>query len=241
VPPAPTASPTPRLVRAAALSALLAAAATLAAGAAAAQPIPRPPERGRTGQPTVWVSGGVGLLQAESILDGRTNAAWDFGNALQYRASLETLVAPGATVGVQGTWAPAVPTTVSPLGLADRPASPCTASCSASADLLSLTAVGRLGGGQGVHQVIELAAGVQQLRRLRRDGGEPLAPRRDTDLHGSAGYGIGYGFSPRASVALVQEFGIVSHQRDFLPGNRSAITQQRVTRLTVRYGSGGRR
>jgi hypothetical protein len=231
----------PPLVRAAALAALVAAADALAAGAAAAQPIPRPREPGRAAEPTVWVSGGAGLLQAESILDGRTNAGWNFGNAIQYRATLETIVGPGTTVGVQGTWAPAVPTTVTPLGVAERPASPCTSPCSASADLLSLTALGRLGGARGVHQVIELAAGVQQLRRLRRDGGEPLPPLRDTDLHGSAGYGIGYGFSPRTSVALVQEFGIVLHQRDFLPRNRSSITQQRVTRLTVRYGSGGRR
>ena len=47
--------------------------------------------------------------------------------------------------------------------------------------------------------------------------------------------------SRRAALTLVQEFGIVSHQRDFLPRDRNGITQQRATRLTVRYGSGARR
>ncbi|MDF1505280.1 hypothetical protein PYV61_20185, partial [Roseisolibacter sp. H3M3-2] len=217
------------------------AAVSAAAPAAGAQPIPRPRAAARSAEPSVWASASAGLFQAESIRDGRTNARWDFGNAIQYRATLETVVAPSTTVGVQGTWAPAVPTVVSTLGLADAPATACAGSCQGSADLMSLTALGRLGGGRGLHQVIELAAGVQQVRRLRRDGGEALLPARDTDLHASAAYGIGFGLSPRAAVALVQEFGIVSHQRDFLPGGTSALTQQRVTRLTVRIGSGGRR
>ncbi|MGZ8469745.1 MAG: hypothetical protein ACXW61_09385, partial [Gemmatirosa sp.] len=163
-------------------------------------------------------------------------------NTIQYRATLETVVAPGITIGAQGSWAPAVGTTVRSLGLADRAAlDGCPSECAATADLLGVAAFGRVGGGQGLHQVIELTAGVQQLRDLRLDGGATLAPGRDTDLHASLGYGIGFGFSARASASLVQEFGIVSHQKDFLPRDRNGISQQRATRLTIRFGAGTRR
>ena len=204
------------------------------------RPIPRPTT---TAEPSVWVSGTVGLLQAESILDGRTNAAWDFAdNVVQYRATLETAFSGGVTLGVQGSWAPAVPTTVRALGLPDRPAlDRCQPQCAASSDLLGVSAIGRMGGGPGLHQVIEITAGVLQIRNLRLDGGGTLPPERDTDLHGAVAYGIGYSLSRRAALTLVQEFGIVSHQRDFLPRDRNGITQQRATRLTVRYGSGARR
>lgn len=229
----------PRRTAACASLALLPAILLALPAAAGAQPRPRL----AAAEPGIWLSGTVGLLQAETILDGRSNASWDFAeNSIQYRATLETVVSPGTTIGVQGTWAPGVATTVRGLGLTDRPAlDGCPGECAASADLLGVAAVGRIGGGQGVHQVIELTAGVQQLRNLRLDGGATLAPERDTDLHAALGYGIGYGFSARASMALVQEFGIVRHQRDFLPRDRNGITQQRVTRVTVRIGTGTRR
>ena len=213
---------------------------TSLATAAGAQPRPT---RGVSSEPSVWVSGTIGLLQAETILDGRTNASWDFAdNTVQYRATLETVVAPGMTIGAQVSWAPGVATAVRSLGLLDRPVlAGCTSECAASADLLGVAAMGRVGGGRGLHQVIEVTAGVQQLRNLRLEGGDPLAPERDTDLHASLGYGVGFGLSSRASVAIVQEFGIVSHQRDFVPRDRNGITQQRATRLTVRFGSGTRR
>jgi hypothetical protein len=212
------------------------------ATAASAQPPPIP-RQSVTAEPSVWVSGTVGLLQAESILDGRTNASWDFAsNAVQYRATLETAFSGGVTLGVQGSWAPAVPTTVRALGLAERPAlEGCQPQCAASADMLGVAAIGRMGGGPGLHQLLEITAGVLQVRNLRLDGGATLPPERDTDLHGAVAYGIGYSLSRRAALTLVQEFGIVSHQRDFLPRDRNGITQQRATRLTVRYGSGARR
>ncbi len=226
------------LVGAATLSAVASLAATAAPAGAQARPTLR-----TTREPNVWASLTAALLQAETILDGRTNASWDFAdNTIQYRATLETVVAPGATIGVQGAWAPSVGTTVRTLGLADRPAlTGCPGQCAATADLLGVAAFGRLGGGQGIHQVIEVTAGVQQLRNLRLEGGDALAPERDTDLHASLGYGIGFGFSSNAAVSLVQEFGIVSHQRDFLPRDRNGITQQRATRLTIRFGAGARR
>ena len=214
----------------------------LASAPLAAQPRPIPPGATQA-EPAIWLSGTVGLLQAETILDGRTNASWDFtDNAVQYRATLETAFSGGVTLGVQGSWAPAVPTTVRALGLADRPAlDRCQPECAASTDLLGVAAIGRMGGGPGLHQVIEITAGVLQFRNLRLDGGGTLPPERDTDLHGAVAYGIGYSPSRRTAITLVQEFGIVSHQRDFLPRDRNGITQQRATRLTVRYGSGARR
>jgi hypothetical protein len=223
-------------------AALVVALAGVPSLAATASAQPRP-TLSMSREPSVWVSLTAALLQAETILDGRTNASWDFSdNTIQYRATLETVVAPGITVGAQGSWAPSVGTTVRSLGLTDRPGlAGCAVQCAATADLLGVAAFGRLGGGRGLHQVIEVTAGVQQLRDLRLDGGGTLAPERDSDLHASLAYGIGFGFSPRAQASLVQEFGIVSHQKDFLPRDRNGITQQRATRLTIRFGGGARR
>jgi hypothetical protein len=201
---------------------------------------PRPPRLAE--RPAYWGSLTAGLLQAQEVLDGRTNSVWQFArNAAQYRATAELALDDGLSVGLQGSFAPAVPTTYGTLGLANRPApDACRPSCSASTDVAGLAAFGRVGGGRGLHQVIEATLGVVQFRNFRTDDGGRLPPTADTDLHASVGYGFGFGFGPRAAVSLVQEFGIVSHQRDGLARDQSALVQQRATRLSLRLGGGNR-
>jgi hypothetical protein len=205
---------------------------------AEAQGGPFPPARD-TSAPSVWASATVGLLQAETIVDGRTNASWDFAdNVVQYRATLETAFAGGATAGVQASWAPAVAATVRALGLADRPVlDGCQPECAASADLLGVEAFGRIGGGPGLHQVIEAQAGVTRFANFRADDGRDLAPLDgDRDLSLAVGYGIGYSVSNQLQVTLVQDFGVLFHQRTGLGSGEGSTIQQRVTRLGLRYG-----
>ena len=50
------------------------------------------------------------------------------------------------------------------------------------------------------------------------------------------GNGFGYGVSDRLQITLVQDFGVLFHQRTGLAGNEGSTIQQRITRLGVRYG-----
>ncbi|MDQ3242691.1 MAG: hypothetical protein M3Q09_03075, partial [Gemmatimonadota bacterium] len=73
----------------------------LAATTASAQ-IRRPV---RVAEPSLWLSGGVGLFQANSISDGATSSTWDFGQAsnVQLRLSAEKAFRGGSSIGLVGT------------------------------------------------------------------------------------------------------------------------------------------
>jgi hypothetical protein len=190
--------------------------------------------------PRVWVSGSLAALASQNVVDGRTSSIWEFGNrtAAQYRVSLELPVGPSFTAGVVGTFARA------PLRYIDRDplADPIGSGASyADADISSLAALFRIGGGQGFHQVIEASAGIMQYDNFRRRDGSALPPGPDRDLMGTIGYGAGYGFGRSFQVSLVQDFGVSLHQKEALPEDAGRVTQQRTTRLTLRYGFGGRR
>ena len=236
---------TSRRAARAALVSLAGALVVLAAGSPAAAQFPRRPRA--AAEPSVWISAGVGLLNVEGITDGRTQTAWDLdGTAAQWRASIDANLTRGISLGLTGGYAQ-IPTTYVALGVSPAPPisgdAPClaTGSCSATTDVVTVLATARLGGGRGLHQVVELALGVNQYRKFRTDDGSRLAPEQDTDLAGSVGYGLGYGFSELFQVALVQDFGFNAHQRDDLPRGASSLTQQRVTRLSVRFGFAERR
>ena len=206
-----------------------------------------PPAPQARAEPAVWVSGGLGALHAESIADGRTQTAWNMeGYTTQWHAAIDVAVSRGFSLGLLGAYAQ-VPTNYVVTGADPAPPvsgdAPCLAAgaCSATTNLVSLMVTGRLGGGRGLNQVLEFALGANQFRDIRSDDGARLAPERDTDLAGSVGYGFGYGFADDAQVALVYAFGFNAHQRDGLPGGANSLTQQRVTRLTVRFGFAERR
>jgi hypothetical protein len=217
----------------------------LVAAPAAAQ-FPRAPSRAAH-EPAVWVSASGGLFQAESVNDGRTGSVWDpSGNAAQWRGSVEAALSRGLSVGVTGAFA-SLPARYVVTGAAATPpisgAAPCLAAgaCGASIDVVTALVTGRLGGGRGFHQVVELSLGVNQFRNFRADDGSRLAPERDTDLTGSIGYGFGYGFTGDIQLALVQDFAFNRHQRDALPRGSGSLTQQRATRLALRLGFAERR
>jgi hypothetical protein len=93
----------------------------------------------------------------------------------------------------------------------------------------------------GLHQVIEVSAGVVEFRNFRpRDTDDSLGPPDgDRDFTFALGYGFGFGFSTRAQIALVQDFGYTFHQRDGLPASSSRTTMNRSTRIGLRIGFGG--
>jgi hypothetical protein len=194
----------------------------------------------RTDEPALWASLSAGLFQTQAVLDGRTNSAWDFGQGVQYRASLEQAVGNQSSLGVMGTYA-RLPLTYTDLGQTIDVLS-CGDGCNAHADVISLMGSFRAGGGQGFHQIIELSAGVTRFAKFREDdsGARLRPPNGDTDFAFTVGYGFGYGLSPRAQIVLVQEYGSAFHQQDGLRGGDRRNNQQYTTRLGARFGLGTR-
>ena len=190
----------------------------------------RPPQR------SAWLGLSIGVMQLSDVLDGTTSSQWLFGNAVQYRVSLETPVQYGTTLGIVGAFARV------PLGyrsLDGTGPSGCVTSCDADATVTQLAATLHAGGGGiGFHQVIELSIGATGYSAFRaRGSGQRLAPTKlDADLIASLGYGFGYSISPDMHVTLVQEGGVTLHQRTGVAAGENTLGRQYITRLGVRFG-----
>lgn len=187
-----------------------------------------------TNEPSMWGSLGVGLYGANGISDGATSSTWDFGNGTtwQYRAALEKVLQNGFSIGGVGTYVK-VPIIYS---------GPACNQCGAHLDLTSLGASFHAGGGPGLNQILEVSAGAAMYRNIRRDSnGEQLAPTGgNVDPFFTFGYGFGYTFNPTMQMSIVQDYGLVLHERTGLSNDQSNTLTQRSTRLNIRMGFGNR-
>jgi hypothetical protein len=202
------------------------------ATSASAQVRRRPPI---SNEPTFWVSLGAGLYGANEISDGATNSTWDFGNGTdwQYRIAVEKAIQNQFSLGGVLTYID-VPFTYR--------GSSCAAGCDAHLDLTSLGASFHAGGGGGLHQVLEVSAGATMYRNLHRDdNGAKLAPTSgNVDPFFTFGYGFGYTFNPTMQLSIVQDYGLVLHERTGLTNDQSNTLTQRTTRLNFAMGFGSR-
>lgn len=189
-------------------------------------------------EPSIWATAGIGLFNGNDVSDGRTGSVWDFGRASnpQYRASVEKAISRTASIGATGTYVHAPFTYVGPGG-----ENSCTR-CAAHLDVITLGASVHVGGGVGLHQVLEASAGALAYRNLRRDDDDAsLAPTGgNVDPYFTFGYGFGYAFSPTTQVSIVQDFGLALHERTGLTSEDSNTLTQRTIRLNFRYGFGNR-
>ena len=185
-------------------------------------------------EPSLWGSLSVGLYGANGISDGASNSTWDFGEGTswQYRAALEKALQNQFSLGGVLTYV-------------DVPfvyVGPSCGRCDAHLDLTSLGVSFHAGGSQGLHQVLEVSAGAAMYRNLTRDSdGAKLAPTDGSvDPFFTFGYGFGYSFNPTMQVSIVQDYGLVLHERTGLANNESNTLTQRTTRLNFRMGFGNR-
>jgi hypothetical protein len=79
-------------------------------------------------------------------------------------------------------------------------------------------------------------------RNIRRDSdGTALPPTGgNIDPFFTFGYGFGYTFNPTMQVSIVQDYGLVLHERTGLTNDQSNTLTQRSTRLNFRMGFGNR-
>ena len=178
----------------------------------------------------------VGVMDLSDVHDGSTNSEWQFGNAVQYRISLEMPIQNQSTIGISGAFArvPLVYVALDGIG-----AIGCPGSCDADATVTQLLATFHAGRSAfGFHQIIDLSLGATGYSSFRaRQSGERLAPMQlDADLTGGIGYGFGYTFSPDMQITLVQDGFLTVHQRTNVAGNENTIGRQFVLRLGTRFG-----
>lgn len=202
--------------------------------------------RGRysTGDPSIWVSGGIAGFTGQGVNDGKTESAWDFGRSTswQYRASLEKSIQNQSTFGIIGTYV-RVPFVYLAGTSASLPGSGggarCT-QCDAHLDMMTLAATFHIGGGKGFHQVIDASAGIAAYRNLERDSdGVSLAPADgNMDPIFSIGYGFGYGLNENTQINLVQDYGITLHEKSGLANGVSNTNTVRALRASLRFGFG---
>ena len=187
-----------------------------------------------TNEPTMWGSLSLGLYGANGISDGQTASTWDFGNGTnwQYRASLEMALQNQFSIGGVATYVK-VPIIYSGPGCNQ---------CGAHLDLTSIGASFHAGGGPGLNQILEASTGAAMYRNIRRDSdGQQLAPTGgNIDPFFTFGYGFGYTFNTTTQVSIVQDYGLVLHERTGLANNQSNTLTQRSTRLNFRIGFGNR-
>ena len=189
------------------------------------------------GDPPILLYTSIGLLQAETIVDGSTGSAWNFGSAMQIRASLETRISQGASLGISVARA-SVPLRYFLISQTALPETSC--SCNASTNLTTVAVSFTAGGGYGFHQILNLGVGMNVFDDFREDGtGRLLAPTSgDKDFYLSFGYGVGFGLSEHFSIVLVQDYGVILHQRTGLSGDQDSYHQLLALRLGFRFAIG---
>lgn len=189
-------------------------------------------------EPSAWISLGIGLFNGNDVSDGKTDTVWDFGRASnpQYRASIEKAISRTASVGATGTYVHAPFSYVSIVGGDVVTRTP------AQLDVIALGASVHVGGGPGLHQVLEASAGALAYRNLKRDsdGGRLEPVKGNIDPYFTFGYGFGYTFTPETQLSIVQDFGLALHERTGLTSEDSNTLTQRTIRLNFRYGFGNR-
>lgn len=184
----------------------------------------------RFGQPNAWASLGIGWLQQGGLCDPGSGSCWNFGNAMQWRGTLEYPMGRGATFGVAATTSRVPLRYVRTLG--------CPTGCDADANVSQYLAQLHLGGGSGIQQAIDVTAGMTAFTNFRsKNTGARLEPAKAaSNFSFSVGYGFAFPIKRNFQIALSQEYGQVIGKR--ISGQSSNTARQNVTRIGARVGLG---
>lgn len=186
----------------------------------------------RSAEPGSYLTLGMGLRAHQPVDDGSTGAVWDFGQGVEYRASLEHNLRRGTSAGFAYSRANMPLVYGSAITATD-----------AEARIQQLLFTVHGGASRGFHQVYDLSIGVTRYSNFRRKSDKSAiagAPSKDDDFTASLGYGLGYAFSTRTQLTVVQEFQLIIHQSEGLQGNASRSAQANLTRVGIRLGFGSR-
>ncbi|MEX2180506.1 MAG: hypothetical protein WD771_00550 [Gemmatimonadaceae bacterium] len=189
----------------------------------------RVPSADESARPVI-VSVAAGLLQTQGRFDGQSGADWALGESFQYRASLETSLRSGSSVGFTATLASV------PIRRSVNPGA------EGDIQFRQFMATFRSPEGRGFYQLIELAAGLSQWAGYQGD--DVLTADERKARNGLAlviGFGFGIQLGDRAAITIVQDAGTVIGSAEGLPSGVSRVQRQYTTRLGLRLRVAGGR
>ena len=182
--------------------------------------------------PQTWVSAGIGWQNGWTVFDGTTQSRWDFGDTQQYGLSIERAVNGGITLGVRA--ATAQPS----LNFLNTTGSPLTRQ--ADARVTQALGVVHVTTGRDIRSVFELGLGSTIYSGIRERGTDArLGPSTDADFTFVFSYGLGYSFSRKFHIDVVQDIGTSLHQKTGLSAGEDTSIRISNTRLVARLGLGG--
>jgi hypothetical protein len=185
-----------------------------------------------TSSPGAYATLSVGYQDLPDIHEGGSDSDWRIGGFPIFRGSIEMPVNRGSQLGAVVSYA-RMPMTYY--------GADCNG-CNADATLWQALGMFRMGGGRGLHQVIEITAGVSSVQDIRQQsGGQKLGPGSPVIAPTVAlGYGFGYPITPRLDLVLLQEYGLMFFKRGDAPaGSNGSTPRTQVTRIGLRMGLGG--
>ena len=107
--------------------------------------------------------------------------------------------------------------------------------------MMTAVATFHAGAGYGLHQVIELNAGVVAYENLKRESdGAKLAGGGNIDPLFSLGWGFGYGLNERTNIDIMSDYAFAIHERKGLSNGVSNTNNMPGLRVLFRMGFGGR-
>ena len=182
--------------------------------------------------PQTWVSAGVGWQGGWTVVDGSTQTRWDLGDAQQYGLTIERAVNSGITLGVRAA------TSKPSVNFQNTNAAPLTRQVDAR--VTQALGVVHVTTGRTIRSVFELGIGSTIYSGFRERGtNNRLGPATDSDFTFVFSYGLGYTFSRKFHVDVVQDLGTSLHQKTGLAAGDDTSTRISSTRLIARLGLGG--
>lgn len=181
--------------------------------------------------PVWFASIGTGFLIPDIIDDDASSSTWDFDAGFTLRGTIEREVARGVALGVVFNYA-RLPMIYS----STATTSTCTR-CFGEGTISNYGAIARIGGGPGLHQIIDLFIGAIRYGNFEQKSPRTtLPPSSNTDFAFGAGYGLGYSLSTDWALTFVQDGLYAFHERSESPQAGSRLARHFNTRLGVRVG-----
>jgi hypothetical protein len=186
---------------------------------------------GSSRTPVWFASVGTGFQISDVIVDDASASTWDFDAGFMFRGSIERELSRGVAVGVAFNYARL------PMVYSSTAAGSSCTRCAADGTISSYGATVRLGGGPGLHQIVDLFIGAMRYGNFEQKSPRgTLSPSSNTDFAFGAGYGFGYSLSNDWALTFVQDGMYALHERSTSPQAGGRLARHFHTRLGVRVG-----
>jgi hypothetical protein len=185
------------------------------------------------------LSASSSVLILTTIIDGPTNATWDFRSAQLHRGSVDVALGDGTALGITVGFARAEAAFTRRNAIFTQ--TNCQVTCDVELDYFSAAVSLHVGDKPGFHPILSTSIGMHSMANFREmNSGDEVGPESaDLDVAFSAGFGVGYSLHRRLQVILVQDVGFSVHTKSgsvLSPSN--ALQPLLALRFGLRAGLG---